>query len=121
MATDELRPAEARALRVIEAIHGGPEDVDDDPPIDPVSIRRMQSAIDRAFAQADAARERATRRGGFLELAGDALRTRIAALRAQLGGQLQLAHRNLGEMSDDDLRTLLVDLEEYAAHQEGVP
>ncbi len=122
MATDELRPDEARALRTIEAICGGPDDVDEDPPIDPAAIRRMQAAIERAFVQADAARQRAAlAKPGLLELAGDALRARIAALRTLLGDQLQLAHRNLAEMSDDDLRTLLADLEEYAAHVEHAP
>jgi hypothetical protein len=40
---------------------------------------------------------------------------RIVELRALLGGQLQLAHRKLEEMTDDDIRTLIDDLESIAA------
>ena len=116
MATKNLSREEARALRTIEAIYGSPEDVDDDPPFDEAARRRMRNAVEVAFAQADQRRLAIVRRPGLLELAGDALRERIAALQVALG-QVQLAHRNLASMSDEDLRTLLADLEEYAAHK----
>ncbi|MCA9680356.1 MAG: hypothetical protein KC464_35330 [Myxococcales bacterium] len=126
MATSNRTRADVRALRTIEALHGTAEDVPSDVTPDPASAHRMRSAIDTAFAQAWRARRdlakaesrrRADREAGFLELAGDALRARIAQLRAALGGQLQLAHRNLGDMSDDDLRTLLADIEEVIARK----
>ncbi len=53
----------------------------------------------------------------LLDLAGDALRGRIAQLEALFGTQLQLAHRNLADMSDDDLRTLLADVEDVATRK----
>lgn len=121
MATKSKSRNGERALRTIEAIHGTAEDVPTDVTPEPASAKRMRTAIDAAFAQAwrtrrDLAkaesRRRADREATFLELAGDALRARIAQLQAALGGHLQLAHRNLADMSDDDLRTLLADIEE---------
>src|SRR5688500_7612315 len=126
MATKSKSRSEERALRTIEAIHGTAEDVPTEVTPDPASARRMRAAIDSAFdlawrARRDIAkaesRQRADREAGFLELAGDALRARIAQLQAALGGQLQLAHRNLADMSDDDLRTLLADIEEVVARK----
>lgn len=121
--------AEARALRVIEAIHGHP---DDESPmtLSPAAHARMRAAIDQAFQLAwRAARERAkaesqtssTPRPGLLTMAADALRARIAELQAQIGPTLQLAHRHLETMTDEDLRSLAADLEEVAARRESRP
>jgi len=111
-----------RALRVLEAIHGEPEDIDPDVPIDQTAIARMRHAIDRAFdrawkttrQQAKADSERATRTAGFLRLSRDAVIAQIEAWQVRLGPSLQLAHRQLEVMDDDDLRTLLSDIEEVA-------
>lgn len=126
MASKNKARNEERALRTIEALHGGIDDVPETVTPDPASARRMRTAIDQAFDQAWRARRvlakaesqrRADREQSFLELAGDALRARIAQLQALLGGQLQLAHRNLADMTDDDLRSLLADVEEVAARK----
>ncbi len=126
MATDQKTRNDERALRTIEALHGTAEDVPTDITPDPASIRRMRAVIDQAFAQAWRSRrdiakaesqQRARRETSFLELARDALLARIAQLQATLGGQLQLAHRNLSHMTDDDLRTLLSDIEEVIANR----
>ena len=126
MATDTKARDDERAYRTIEALHGTPEDVPTDVTPDPASAHRMRAMIDVAFAQAWRAhlehakaesRRRADREAGVLQLAGDALRARIAQLQAALGGQLQLAHRNLADMSDDDLRTLLAGIEEVLARK----
>jgi hypothetical protein len=126
MASKNKARNEERALRTIEALHGCIDDVPESVTRDPASAARMRSKIDQAFDQAWRARRehakaesrrRADREQSFLELAGDALRARIAQLHALLGGQLQLAHRNLADMTDDDLRSLLADVEEVAARK----
>jgi hypothetical protein len=123
MASKNKARNDERALRTIEAIHGGMDDVPTDVQVDAASVSRMRLAIDQAFDQAwrarrelakEEARRRADRDGSFLDLAGDALRARIAQMQTLLGTQLQLAHRNLADMTDDDLRTLLADIEEVA-------
>jgi len=122
-----LPPDEALALRTIEGTYGGVDDIADDQPLDAAALQRMQAKIDQSFdtawrlarEQAKAeSRARAQRQTDLLAFAGDVLRDRIAALRVRIGPELQLAHRNLDDMSDDDLRSLLADLEEIAARTE---
>lgn len=127
--TTRSKTADERALATIHAIYGTPDDVDPAPPVDPQIIARMRAAIDDAFDRAwKAARERAKaehashdRRDGYLALARDALVARINAWQDRLGPSLQLAHRQLADMTDDDLRTLLSDIEELAARKGIVP
>jgi hypothetical protein len=114
---------DARALRVIEALHGQPEDIEVDPPADPAALARIQASAERAFDLAwRAAREHAKaqaaarpqRRHDLLTLARDAIVAAIHAWQERLGPSLQLAHRDLDALSDDDLRTMLADLEDLA-------
>jgi hypothetical protein len=130
MASKNKARNEERALRTIEALHGCIDDVSAVVTPNPDSARRMRTAIDQAFDQAWRARRehakaesqrRADREPRFLELAGDALRARIAQLQAALGGEFQLAHRNLADMADDDLRSLLADVEEVIARKGALP
>ena len=122
-ATNDLHNDDERALRLLEALHGSPEDVDDTPVLEPAALARMRAAIDRAFALAGrAAREHAKstatapprHRADLLTLARDALLSHIAHWQDRLGPSLQVAHRDLDDLSDDDLRTMLADLEELA-------
>ncbi|MCA9674360.1 MAG: hypothetical protein KC464_04885 [Myxococcales bacterium] len=108
---------------MLEALHGTPDDVDDTPVLEPAALARMRAAIDRAFALAwRAAREHAkttataptSHRSDLLTLARDALLSRISQWQDRFGPSLQVAHRDLADLSDDDLRTMLADLEELA-------
>lgn len=116
-----------QALRLLEALHGQPEDVDADVSADPAALARIQVGVDRAFDLAwRAAREhakqqamsRARRRDDLLALARDAIIERIHAWQERLGPSLQLAHRDLAHVPDDDLRTMLADLEELAERRD---
>ena len=125
MTTRNREEQEARAFRTIEAICGEPDDVDPTRPIDQVAVARVRVAVDRAFEQAwKAARAKAkadrvdnARTPGLLALTRDALLAKIQAWQAALGPSFQLAHRQLDAMEDDDLRTLLADIEEVAARK----
>jgi hypothetical protein len=87
-------------------------------------IASVRAAIDRAFERewdrvraADRiaiARAAERRRKPVAVWTREGMLARIAELRDLLGGQLQLAHRNLAEMTDDDVRTLIDDLESIA-------
>jgi len=113
------------ALRVVENVYAGGDE--DDAPIDGASVARMRHAIDRAFdrawkivhaqaeAEAEATRARTPRGRSLVGWARDALVARLRELEALLGPQLQLAHRHLATMSDDDLRALVEDVEKDAA------
>jgi len=128
MARNARIESDEHAMRILAAVD---EDAlvpftDDDAdfnPIDAEVIARMRSAIDRAFedawarvraqSAAEVARD-AARSPGFIERTKAQLLARIETLRIQLGGQLQLAHRKLCEMNEDDLRSLVSDLEDAA-------
>lgn len=114
---------DARGLRILEALHGAPDDIEPDPPADPAALARIAAAADRAFDRAwraarEHAKEQATarprRRDDLLTLARDAIVARIHAWQERLGPSLQLAHRDLDALSDDDLRTMLADLEDLS-------
>jgi hypothetical protein len=110
------------ALRLIEAVAGVEDDAAGLTP-DPRTIARMRAAVDQAFERAwdrvraldqrEIERAAVNRRTGWLWSRDGAL-ARLAELRALLGPQLQLAHRKLDEMADDDVRTLVIDLEVIA-------
>lgn len=125
MTTRNQEEQEARALRTIEAICGGPDDVDPDRPIDHAAVARVRVAVDRAFeqawkaarAKAKADRAESARTPGLLALTRDALLAKIQQWQEALGPSFQLAHRQLDAMEDDDLRTLLADIEEVAARK----
>lgn len=119
-----------RALRLIEVLHGQPDDIEADPPADPAALARIDAAAEAAFDRAwRAAREHAKaqatasarRRDDLLTLARDAIVARIHAWQERLGPSLQLAHRDLDDLSDDDLRTMLADLEELAERRGDAP
>jgi hypothetical protein len=121
--TPDPEEQEARALRLIDAICGQPEDVEDDPPVDPAALARIDAAIDRAFdhawraarAHAKAATvARAQRREDLLTLTRDVIVSRISAMQDRFGPSLQVAHRDLNALSDGDLQSMLADLEELA-------
>jgi hypothetical protein len=115
----DLDPEEARALRILHAIYGDPDDIDPAPPVDRAAIARIRAGIAPALAEAwrfhrRAAKEHAERRKApsLLALTRDALLTRITALQESRTG-LALGYRNrLDRMSDDELRSLLADIED---------
>lgn len=125
MTTRKPEDQEERAFRTIEAICGAPEDVDPARPIDRAAVARVRVAVDRAFdqawkaarAKAKADRADAARTPGLLALTRDALLGKIQQWQDALGPSFQLAHRQLDAMDDDDLRTLLADIEEVAARK----
>jgi hypothetical protein len=115
----ELDPEEERALRILHAVYGDPDDIDLNPAIDRASVARIRAGIAPALAEAwrfhrRAAKERAERRKApsLLAMTRDALLTRIAALQESRAG-LAFGYRNrLDRMSDDELRSLLADIED---------
>jgi len=128
MARNARIGSDEHAMRILAAIDDDAPVLftDDDPEVDPVdaeAIARMRTAIDRAFenawarvraqSAAEVAREAAPS-PGLIERTKAQLLARIETLRVQLGGQLQLAHRKLCEMNEDDLRSLVSDLEDAA-------
>jgi hypothetical protein len=128
MAPENQLPEEERALRILENLHEGGDD--SDAPVDAASIARMRAAIDRSFEiawkrvheQAEAeARAAIPRRRSLAGWARDALLARLRELQAALGPQLQLAHRHLATMSDDDLRALVEDVEKDAERLSPAP
>jgi hypothetical protein len=50
-------------------------------------------------------------RASLIPLARDALMAKLEAITARMGGTLQLAHRNLSRLSDDDMRRLIQTLD----------
>lgn len=129
MTTKNREENEERAFRMIEAICGEPEDVERDRPIDHAAVARIRVAVDRAFdlawkaarAKAKADRAETARSPGLLAMTRDALLAKIEQWQDTLGPSLQLAHRQLDSMDDDDLRTLLADIEEVAARKGMTP
>jgi hypothetical protein len=125
---NETRDDDA-ALRILENVYEGGDD--DAAPVDDAALARMRTAIDGAFdrawkkvhekaeAEAKAPRPVANRLRNAAGMTRTALLKRLAELRELLGMQLQVAYRNSrGEMSDDDLRALVEDLENAAARRE---
>jgi hypothetical protein len=115
----ELDPEEERALRILHALYGDPDDIDPHPPVDPAAVARIRAGIAPALAEAwrfhrRAAKEHAERRKApsVLALTRDALLARIAGLQEARTG-LAFGYRNrLDRMSDDELRSLLADIED---------
>jgi phage protein D len=123
MAHDVKFRNDDHAARVIAAATS-PSSLADETEADEIAAS-LRGAIDAAFEQAWAAvheqsrAEVAATRTAPRRGLGDWTRTQLLAhletLRRVLGPQLQLAHRHLEAMTDDDLRSLVVDLEEAAA------
>lgn len=122
------------ALRILENVYDGGDASDE--LVDTAAIARMRSAIDRAFdlswrrvhARAEAevtaeanARAAVPRVRNVASRSREALLARLLELREMLGMQVQVAYRNSrGEMSDEDLRALVDDLEKAAARRDPV-
>ena len=129
MTTRNREEQDERALRTIEAICGGPEDVDLDRSMDHAAVARIRIGIDQAFdlawkaarAKAKADRAETAHAPGLLAQTRDALLAKIQQWQDALGPSLQLAHRQLDTMDDDDLRTLLADIEEVVARKGAAP
>lgn len=127
--SSHVRSAE-QALHILEAVHDDePERSEDE--LSPDAMSRIRVAIEAAFEQtwarvrAEAAAEapgphRVPRRS-FATWARDQLLARLAELQRLLGGDLQVAHRKLVELSDDELRTLLTDVEDALARNGREP
>lgn len=128
MARNALIHNDKHAARILAAGHETdprliPEDDPEFDPVDAEALVRMRTAIDDAFERAwarirqqsaaEVARDVA-RSPGLIARTKTQLLARIEALRVQLGGQLQLAHRKLSEMSEEDLLSLVADLEDAA-------
>ncbi len=115
------------ALRVLEAVHEDEPALASDE-LSPEAIERIRVAIDRALDQAwaqiraqAAAEASATKkpRRSFATWTRDRIITRLAELQRAFGGNLQLAHRKLVDLSDQELRLLLADVEDAAARHGG--
>lgn len=126
MAHTETIPMTAEhALRILEAVHEPEPGLAADE-LTAEAAARVRVAVDRALesawaevralAAAEAASSSATvkPRRSFAEWTRTAILAQLTSWRERLGGELQLAHRKLTELSDDELRTLLGDLEDAA-------
>ena len=123
MARSARIKSDEHAVEILANLHGGEASVDELEPVDRAALARMRVAIDDAFDRAwariraqsvaEVARAPAVTPGLIARTKAQLL-ARIETLRVQLGGQLQLAHRQLATMSEDDLRSLVADLEDAA-------
>jgi hypothetical protein len=127
MATRNTADEELRAFQMIDALCGDPDDVDPDVPVDPEATRRMRANAERAFdiawraARAKArvdSEVRSARHDALLGISRDVLIDRVVDWQVR-NPRLQLAHRDLATLTDDDLRTLLADIEEIAGRRAG--
>ena len=128
MARNANIKSDDHALRILEAAYGVDDSIDDEA-VDPATIARLRTAVDQAFARAWARVHERSRaevaaaepRPGlvrrFLGWTRAQLLGHLDALRGGLGSQLQLAHRKLETMTDDDLRSLVADLEDAVARE----
>ncbi len=111
------------AARVIDAATS-PSSLAEDAEADQIAAS-LRGAIDAAFerawaavheqSRAEVAAARTAPRRGLGDWSRAQLLAHLDTLRRVLGPQLQLAHRHLEAMTDDDLRSLVADLEEAAA------
>jgi hypothetical protein len=74
----------------------------------------QRAVLDRADIDRLQVPPRNAVRPGLMTMARDALMARLAGLEASLGGQLVLQHRDLESMPDEDLRSLIEDIETLA-------
>ena len=128
MARSARIKSDEHAIEIIANLDGGKASADDSAPIDREALARMRAAIDDAFdrawariraqSAAEVARAPATT-SRLIARTKAQLLARIETLRIQLGGQLQLAHRQLAAMSEEDLRSLVADLEDAAGRLTG--
>lgn len=128
MARNAKIKSDEHAARILEVVYG-----DDDEalaPVDDQMVARLRTAVDAAFDRAWAdvrARSRAeveARRAGpkrrLDTWTRPELLAHLAALQSEHATRLQVAHRKLETMSDDDLRSLIDDLES-ALDREDAP
>ena len=114
------------ALRILEAIHECEPTLASDE-LSPDALARVQANVDQALehawadVRAQAAAEAATARASarpprrsFAGWAREALVAYLGELQRSLGSDLQLAHRKLVDLSDDELRSLIADIEDAA-------
>jgi hypothetical protein len=120
--SDEMRIRLAYDAIFAEAAEEASEAPEPDSRITPAVHARIEAQVaegvaaigERRLARARAerlARRPAPVRPSLLDATRDALLARLRAFEAQIPGVLVAQHRHLATLTDDDLRTLIADLE----------
>ncbi len=109
------------ARRILQAVYGDGDDDDRIDAVDDATVAQLQAEVDAMFehawanaharSRAELEARRARPRRALDSWSRPELVAHLAMLQARHGGQLQLAHRKLESLSDDDLRSLVSDLE----------
>lgn len=103
----------------------GPETAAEKQAVDELEIaarKALKDAKQARLKEARAARladEQQSRMSKILAMTRDAVVSRLEALQVMFPGELALEHRKLDELPDEDLRSLLLDLEEQLEERQA--